>query len=300
MELRQAHYFVAVAEELHFGRAAERLHIVQPTVSQQIRRLEREFGLALFDRTTRTVTLTAAGRAFLPRARALVRAERAAVDAMNALRGDAETTLRVGTNIGLGSRLDALLSVLGERAPGLSVELHGAPADLRLRRVREGVWDAAFIRGAEHSPELEHLPLWSDELLVALPAAHPLAARDEIDAADLAGLPLRITPRQDNPHLYDTVVEACRAAGFDPTLGPAFSHDQDALAAVGSGRPSWTVFYAAQAAVEPGARVVFRPFVAPAPSVRTYLAVLPGPPSRRLTALLDACRRVDTSAGRAR
>ncbi|MFG2721991.1 LysR substrate-binding domain-containing protein [Streptomyces sp. NPDC048416] len=298
MELRQAHYVVAVAEELHFGRAAARLHIGQPAVSQQIRRLEREFGLDLFDRTTRTVTLTPAGRAFLPRARALIRAERAALDAMSTLRGEDETTLRVGTNIGLGSRLDELLTVLGEQAPDLSVELHGAPAAQRLRRVREGAWDAAFIRGADHSPDLELLPLWSDDLVAALPACHALAGGDEIDLADLAGLPLRITARQDNPHLYDTVVEACRSAGFEPMLGPAFTCDQDALAAIGSGRPNWTVFYAAQAAVEPGSRIAFRRFAAPAPSVLTCLAVRPDPPSRRLAALLDACRRVAASEER--
>ncbi|MGG7569378.1 LysR substrate-binding domain-containing protein [Streptomyces sirii] len=299
MELRQAHYFIAVAEELHFGRAAERLHIVQSTVSQQIRRLEREFGLELFDRTTRTVTLTVAGRAFLPRARALVRAERAAIEAMHALHGEHETTLQVGINIGLGSRLDVLLGVLSEQAPDLSVELHAAPAAQRLQRVRDGEWDAAFIRGVDRSPGLEFLPLWSDDLVVALPVGHPLTARAEIDLADLAGLPLRITAREDNPHLYDTVVQACQDAGFEPALGPAFTSGQTALAAIGTGRPSWTVFYAPQAAVEPGVRVAFRPFTAPAPSVQNFLAVRPDPPSRRLTKLLGACRRVgSTDTGR--
>ncbi|MDC7335410.1 LysR family transcriptional regulator [Streptomyces lydicus] len=199
MELRQVRYFVAVAEELHFGRAAARLHIVQPTVSQQIRRLEREFGLELFDRTTRTVTLTAAGQTFLTHAQALLRAERAATEAMAALQAEQESTLRVGTTVGLGLRLDALLTALTERAPQLMVELVSADRATRLQQVRDGELDAAFIRGPDHSPGLELLPLWTDVLVAALPAGHPLAAGPCVALADLAGLPLRIAPREAHP-----------------------------------------------------------------------------------------------------
>jgi len=293
VELRQLRYFVAVAEELHFGRAAERLHIVQPTVSQQVRRLERELGLDLFDRTTRTVTLTAAGSAFLTHARTILRAERSAVEAMAALRAEQETTLRLGTNVGLGTRLDALLGALADRAPQLTVELVSAPPAARLQQVRDAELDAALIRGADDGPDLEFLPLWSDPLVAALPAAHALAADPQVKLADLAELPLRITPRDNNPHLVDTVLEACRAAGFEPRMGPAFTNDQDTLAAIAIGKPSWTVYYASQATVQPAPRIAFRPFTDPAPAIRTYLAVRPGPPTPRLTALLDACATVD-------
>ncbi|KUJ69534.1 LysR family transcriptional regulator [Streptomyces albus subsp. albus] len=293
MELRQVRYFVSVAEELHFGRAAERLHIVQPTVSQQVRRLEREFGLVLFDRTTRTVTLTEAGRAFLPHARAILRAERAATEAMAVLRTEQDSVLRLGTNVGMGSRLDAVLTALTERAPQLMVELVSVAPATRLQQVRVGELDAAFIRGVDHSPDLELLPLWLDVLVAALPARHPLAAQQEVALADLAELPLRITPREANPHLVDTVVGACRTAGFDPVMGPAFTTDQDTLAAIASGRPSWTVYYAAQARIQPAPHVAFRPFADPAPAVRTCLVVRPDPPSHRLTALLDACNELE-------
>ncbi|SFE81956.1 DNA-binding transcriptional regulator, LysR family [Actinacidiphila alni] len=291
MELRQVRYFLAVAEELHFGRAAERLHIVQPTVSQQVRKLERELGLDLFDRTTRTVTLTAAGHAFLPRARAVLAAEEAALEAMAELRADQLVTLRIGTNAGLGARLEQLLADLAEDAPHLTVELHSAPPGPRLQRVRDGELDAAFVRGITESPGLDLVPVWRDELVVALPASHPLAAREHVALADLADLPLRIAPRAANPHLVDLITTACHAAGFTPRTGPAFTTDQDTLAAIGTGKPTWTVFYAAKAAILPTTRTVFRPFPPPPPALQTSLALRPTTSTRRLAPLLAACRK---------
>lgn len=290
MELRQVRYFVAVAEELHFGRAAVRLHIVQPAVSQQVRRLERELGIDLFDRTTRQVSLTAAGAAFLPHARALMAAEGAAVHAVEALRAAESAVLRVGTSVGLGSRLEGVLASLAERSPEVTVELTSAASAARLRAVREGQLDAAFVRGLTESPGLDLIPVWQDPLVVALPANHPLAFLPAVPVAGLDGLPLRIVPREANPQLFDLVVGACREAGFEPVFGPAFTTDQDTLAAIAIGKPSWTVFYAAQARYLPVGRTLFRPFVPPGPTAETLLAVHPATPARRLAALLDACR----------
>ncbi|MEU7576601.1 LysR family transcriptional regulator [Streptomyces sp. NPDC041068] len=294
MELRQVRYFVAVAEELHFGRAAERLHIVQPTVSQQIRRLERELSLDLFDRTTRQVTLTPAGAAFLPHARAVLAAHHAALDAMADLRADEESVLRIGTSVGLGAHLERVLAALAEQAPGVTVELVSSPAAARLKAVRDGELDAAFVRGRAHGPGLglglDLVPVWRDPLVVALPAAHPLAALPEVPLAELAGMPLRLVPREANPHLVDLLVGACADAGFEPVQGPEFTTDQDTLAAIATGEPSWTVFYAAHTHYLPSGRAVFRPFAPPVPSAETFLAVHPATPARRLAPLLGACR----------
>ncbi|NUR89491.1 MAG: LysR family transcriptional regulator, partial [Nonomuraea sp.] len=197
MELRQLRYFVAVAEELHFGRAAERLTIVQSAVSQQVARLERELGVELFDRSPRRVRLTAAGEAFLAPAREVLAAERRAVAAVGRFAAVRETVLRVGTSRGMGERLERVLERL---VGGVRMELLSAPPGERLRRVADGRWDAAFVRGALPAPEGVRLtPVWQDDLLVALPSRHPLATAPGIDLAELAGLPLYLVGRQENP-----------------------------------------------------------------------------------------------------
>ncbi|WP_046387371.1 LysR family transcriptional regulator, partial [Kitasatospora aureofaciens] len=212
MELRQLRCFVAVAEELHFGRAAERLLLGQPAVSQQVRRLERELKVELFDRSPRYVRLTPAGERFLPAARDVLSAE----DAARALAADlaAPAVLRLGTVTGLAERLDLILDTYQRQAPGVRVELQSVPVRERLTRLSDGRLDAAFVRGAipGNSPELRFLPVWDDELVVVLPARHALAQQPEVDLADLAALPLRLTDRRNNPALVDLVTDACAQA----------------------------------------------------------------------------------------
>ncbi|MEU0822577.1 LysR family transcriptional regulator [Streptomyces mirabilis] len=286
MELRQLVYFVTVAEELHFGRAAERLHIVQSAVSQQIRRLERELGAELFDRSPRHVRLTGAGERLLPEARTVL----AAVDRARAAVAPAEV-LRLGTSTGLGAHLDRVLAGFAERKPAVQVELVSLPAQERLARVVDGRLDAAFVRGAEPLAGVRVLPLWSDPLVAALPAGHPLAARDGIDLAELAALPLSITARRTNPtlvDLVDLVVGACHDAGFEPLPGPVSGSLQDTLASIGT-RPLWTVVYASHARVLHSPRVAFVPFRAPGLAFTTGLAVHGATPTPHLDALLAAC-----------
>jgi DNA-binding transcriptional LysR family regulator len=295
VELRQLRYFVTVAEELHFGRAAERLHIVQPAVSQQVRRLERELGVTLLERTTRSVSLTEAGGRFLPHARAVLAAADRAGDSVAEFR-PAGALVRLGTSEGLGDRLDALLRAFTRLAPSARLELVHAPTQQRLQRVRDGSLDATIVRGSWPGSGLDFIPLWTDEVLVALPAAHPLAASEVVAFADLAALPARLSPPSRNRPLYELVLACCREAGFEPVLGKEFTTAQDTLGTLGFGRPHWTVFYRAHANLLPVPGVVFRPLRDPSPRMPTYLAT---PADRRVTpelvALIEAAR--ETEAG---
>ncbi|HEY3471189.1 MAG TPA: LysR family transcriptional regulator [Amycolatopsis sp.] len=293
VELRQLRYFLAVAEELHFGRAAERLHIVQPAVSQQVRRLERELGVELFGRTTRSVSLTEAGQRFLPHARAVLAAADRAADSVTEF-CTSRSLLRLGTSEGLGDRLDGLLAAFARLAPEAQLELVHAPTAQRLQRVRDGSLDATIVRGDQPAPGLDFTPLWTDEVWVALPASHPLAEAEVVAFADLAGLPARLSPPERNRPLYELVVSSCREAGFEPVLGKDFTTAQDTLGTLGFGRPHWTVFYRAHANLLPVPGVVFRPLRDPSPRMPTFLAT---PAERRVTpevaALIEAARTIE-------
>ncbi|MGW7492518.1 LysR family transcriptional regulator [Streptomyces sp. NPDC054786] len=187
MELRQVRYFVMVAQELHFGRAAEKLHIVQSAVSQQIGRLERELRTELFDRSARQVRLTAVGERFLPEARALLAAEQRARAVIAEFAEVRAATLRVGTSTGLGAHLDRVLEALADLAPEIRVELVAARARERLDRVASGELAAAFLRGEPRDGQrdgLRFVPLWQDPLVAVVPARHPPAASPDT-ASDL-------------------------------------------------------------------------------------------------------------------
>ncbi|WP_327281418.1 MULTISPECIES: LysR family transcriptional regulator [unclassified Streptomyces] len=291
MELRQLQYFVAVAEEGGFGRAAARLGIVPSAVSQQIRRLERELGVSLFERSTRHVHLSGAGGLLLPEAHAVLgavnRTRQVAADIVSGNEG----LLRLGTVQGPGDRIYRLLDALAGSAPRLHVRLRRLPLAERLVAVRSGDLDAALVRALPTAPELELLPVWTDPLYVALPDGHPLATESALSLEQLAHLPLRLAPREKNPPFHDLITDALRAAGSEPLLGPPFTTFQETLTAIGTSPPSWTVFYEV-AGLPPVPRVALRPLTGLA--LTTSLAVLPGPPAPPLRHLLQALAQTDT------
>jgi DNA-binding transcriptional LysR family regulator len=288
MELRQLKYFVTVAEELHFGRAAERLHIVQPAVSQQVRKLERELGVDLFDRNPRTVRLTTAGQLFLPEARAVLAAAGRATSAIASHLASSRGVLRLGTSDGLGESLDRILAGMAALVPGLRVQLISGSTQARLDQVRAHTLDATFVRGLAISPGIRLIPVWEEELAIAIPASHPLARSDVIDLADLAEMPLRLADRSQNASLHELVTTACRAVGFIPAFGQPSTNLQDNLATVGNSLNTWTVLYRAHVRQVSSSQVAVRRLSSRL-AITTMIGVSETNPPWCLDELLSAC-----------
>ncbi|GGS66174.1 LysR family transcriptional regulator [Nonomuraea spiralis] len=218
MELRQLEYFVAVAEERSFTRAAERVHISQSGVSAQIRRLERELGAELFDRSARVATLTVAGKAALEHARAALAAAGAVGQAVGEVTDLIRGTLTVGMVLGctITPLFDAL-AAFHEAHPGVELALLEDNSDRLVEGVRSGALDLALIGTANAVPEgLEALTIISERLVAAVPPGHPLAARRRVTLPDLADHPIVCMPQGTG--LRAVFDEACAARGLRPVI----------------------------------------------------------------------------------
>ncbi|MEV4512781.1 LysR family transcriptional regulator [Dactylosporangium sp. NPDC049525] len=198
MELRHLVYFVTVAEERNFSRAAERLRVVQSGVSAAIRSLERELGAQLFDRSSQRVALTDAGAALLPAARATIDAAQAARDAVDEVRGGLRGTLRIGTLISVGFvDLPGLLGQFRAEHPAVDLRLRAAPTGSAglARSLLDGELDVAFLSLAGRTPAgLSVRVLVAEPIVAVLPPAHRLADRAAVTLADLADEPFVDSP----------------------------------------------------------------------------------------------------------
>jgi DNA-binding transcriptional LysR family regulator len=262
MELRQLAAFVAVADELHFGRAAERLNVVQPAVSQLVRRLERELGVVLFERSSHHVALTGDGAELLTAARqTLASGDEVARRAAALVKGE-QGELRIGTSEGISQQLNLLLGRFAEKRPDASIRLQALHTPAKLKAVRDGELDAAFVRAPVGLAGLSSMHFWSEPLCVALPERHPLCAQPVIRLSALASLPLILGPRHTNPGIHDELLELCHNAGLQPQLGPELHNLQEALATIASG-VAWTLLTTSNAPHDiPG--VATRPIEPPA------------------------------------
>lgn len=219
MELRHLRYYVAVAEECHFGRAAERLHIAQPPLSQQIKALESELGVRLLNRSTRKVELTPAGERFLDRARGILASlDAAGVEAARIASGEVGR-LAVGfTGTATYELLPTLARVLHEDMPGIELDLKGEMLTPRqVTALGDGTIDVGFLRPPVNDPGLEVRVLRREPLIAALPESHPLADRPSVRLADLKAETFISYPSHRRSVVHDAVFAACRRAGFQPT-----------------------------------------------------------------------------------
>jgi DNA-binding transcriptional LysR family regulator len=209
MELRQLRYFVTLAEELHFGRAAEREHIVQSALSQQVQRLERELGVRLLERSTHHVALTAPGVVFLVEARQILAHADRAAEAARAVAG-AAAPLRAAITDSSYDSMPLILRQVQARHPGLVINQVEASVPEQYQQLLDGRLDVGVGRAT--------LLFRQDPLGVLVPTGHPFAGRAGVTVADLAEEPLLLAEDARAPEFNQFTIEMCRAAGFTPTV----------------------------------------------------------------------------------
>jgi DNA-binding transcriptional LysR family regulator len=235
MELRHLRYFVAVAEELHFSRAATRVHVAQPALSRQIRALEEEMGLRLFERDRRRVALTVGGAVFLEAARSILRDVEQAVDtARRAARGE-HGTLRIGyVPAVVYTGLPEIVRAFRKRLPGVDVRFQEMSPALQLEALLGERVDVGFVRGPVHEPALAAKTVLEEPLVAVLPSGHRLGGHKRLGLAMLAGEPFVLQARSRGPESHDHILALCRNAGFSPRVVQEGSHI-DVLSLVASG-----------------------------------------------------------------
>jgi len=239
MELRHLRYFVAVAEELHFTRAAERLHIGQPPLSHAIQVLEADIGAQLLERSKRWVRLTEAGRLFLDDARRILAlAEQARETARRADRGEAGE-LRIGFTYStpLTPLFAEVINRYRHHFPLVTLTLHEMATLRQLEAIGQRTLDLGFVRPPEVAVPngVTLTPLREDPLMVVLPAGHRLAARPALAIKELEALPFVMYPPGGGTGIYPQILRLCRAAGFVPRVGQTAGEASTIIGLVAAG-----------------------------------------------------------------
>jgi DNA-binding transcriptional LysR family regulator len=220
MDLEQLRCFAMAADELHFGRAAQRLGVLPAAFSRSIRLLEESLGAPLFVRTTRHVALTADGAALLDEARDLVERADRLMSNFQARSRDRGRALRMGAiDTASAGLLPALMHDLRERCPDLTLHLVEDKTARLLPRLVSGRLDLVFVRPPEAADKrIEYLFLLHETPVVALPSHHPLAARSHVAIEDLAHEPLIVPDRKSRPHSHDVTMKLFKEAGLTPNI----------------------------------------------------------------------------------
>lgn len=295
MELRHLRYFVAVAEELHFHRAAERLHISQPPLSQQVRALEAELDVLLLERNRRGVALTPAGTVYLAEARAILAAVDAATEsARSVARGAAGRLSLAFVGSAMHGALPAVLRAHRLAFPFVELALRELPTAAQLEALRAGRIDVGVIRPPVDEPDLEIETIHTEPVVVALPAGHPLAARERVALADLLEEGFVLLARREAPGLHESLARALARAGGAPRVVQEVREMQTVVGLVAAGLGVSLVPASVGADAHGG--VAYRPVAGRAPTVELALAWRLGDRSAALDAFL-ATARTQAAAG---
>lgn len=290
MKLNQIESFVVLAEELHFGRAAERLHRSQPPLSRQIRQLEEELGVELFTRSAQRVGLTEAGRVFLAEVAPVLARLRHAVEATRRAASGEAGHLAIGvTGSAMFGVVPPIVREFRRRYPGVSVELRLSPKGEQEKALKERRISIGFVRSISDDPELAQDLVLQEPLVMAVSRANPLATQPVVTLEDLRGQGFILYRGQSSPSIADQIVHYCQEAGFTPRIVQETEDMQSAaaLAALDLG-----ITLVAESLQQMQLRdLVYRPLTGPGPGpmTRLYAVFRRDDPSPILRAFRAAC-----------
>ncbi|AID83296.1 TPA: LysR family transcriptional regulator [Pseudomonas aeruginosa] len=271
MELRHLRYFITLAEELHFTRAAERLHIEQPPLSRAIKELEHDLGVDLFVRNRRGTVLTEAGATFLQDVRRVFAALKQAQENAQAVAAGLSGSLRIAVSDGaIDPRLSGLLARCREEEPEIEIRLSEVPLAEQLRGLRSGDFSIGFAHTAEVGDDILTEPLWHDSLVVAVPARHPLLSHKAVPLHQLASYPLVLCDPQICEGSYRELTRLLRPLEREPDIAEHVSSLDMMLTLVGAGYGVGFIM-ATRAAASPRPDVVIRPLAMDSAIITTYL-----------------------------
>jgi DNA-binding transcriptional LysR family regulator len=292
VDLRQLRYFVAVAEELHFSRAATRLHIAQPPLSQQIKQLETELQSKLLYRTKRHVELTEAGRAFLEEARKTLAQADHAVRVARIAGDSPNRPLHVGfIDTALYRFLPRLLGAAREALPSIQIVLHEMTSGQQVEALARGEIQLGILRRTRGGPLIVFREIGNENMVLAIPEGHPLQAKTYVEVADLATEGWVLFPRILSPGLHDFIMGLCRRAGFVPRVVQEANEGHTIVGLVAAGVGISIVVDSLTHLATPN--VVFRP-INPTPKLPMCVATRRGDASPQVRAMLEVFgRRAD-------
>lgn len=270
IELRHLRYFIAVAEELHFGRAAERLHMAQPPLSQQIRQLEEQLGFQLFYRTKRSVELTEAGQVFLKESRKLFNQLAQAIEAGRQVSRGEKGQIVIGfISSAAYNVLPVILRSFRSQVPGVRLELHEMPTTEQLDWLREGKIDVGLLRPPVEDKTLNLMTIVREPMVVAFPENHPFIEQDQIALSSLVNEDFILFPRLLSPRAYDQIISLCQQAGFSPNVVQEAMQMQTIVSLVAGGIGVAIVPISLQNMQRTG--VIYRPLEEPTPCAEVAL-----------------------------
>jgi DNA-binding transcriptional LysR family regulator len=286
MELRQLKYFVAVAEELNFRRAAEKLYIQQPPLSRQIRQLEIELGVELFQRNKRHVSLTEAGQALLDEARLTLAQAQRAVSAVQ--QAQKTSKLTIGFSLcAFDQVLPELIQKFRQQYPETQVNLTEMSKPKQIQALLNNQIDLGFCYAPINQPELKTLTILSEPLAVVLPPEHPLAEQEQIEMRSLAAESFILCPKDIKPDVHAQILQLCAQAGFQPQVIREASPPEVQLRLVESGMGISLV--AANSETRHNANVVYRSLVDPIPMLKIAAVWYKKHQSRTLSQFINDC-----------